>query len=223
MLISLRKRASYFYVLFVIIIVSFVFWVPGGIDDGQGNVVLARVGDMEISLMEFWTRYDNAERSVRDQKGKSLEDAEREQLKIDVLAGLMHEVALIQVAQIEGIVVTNKEVEEMIKAEPAFQREGRFDPEYFDYVLRQNRMDRKFYISARRAELLKNKVLSLADSVVELAPDEEAAIATVGEENLAMIKAQLLTSKADAVRLSYSEGLKNSFPSTYNLELVRNR
>ena len=56
MLKSLRKHARYFYVLFVLVILSFVLWVPGmNRDSGQdAGQPLARIGDDVITQEEFW-------------------------------------------------------------------------------------------------------------------------------------------------------------------------
>jgi len=228
MLYFLRTKAKHFgFFLFGIIIIAFVFWVPGGFNDDGGNQVLARVGDVKISLVEFWTVYENTETRVRAQAEESLDNERREQLKVDVLAGMIHEAAILQIAEDEGITVTNKEVEVAIKNERAFWKDGAFDPQLFDYILRQNRLDRKFYINARKKEILKEKVLSLADTTVELSPEEQQAINAFIKESesadIAEIKEQLLASKKDAVRISFAEGLKGEFFTTYDLELIRGK
>ena len=229
MLYFLRTKTKHFgFVLFGIIILAFVFWVPGGFDSGDPNLrTLAKVGDVEISLIDFWNVFDNAEERVRGQSGESVEGEAREQLKLDVLAGLIHEAAIVQVAEDEGISVTNREVKAAIRSERAFWRDGAFDLQVYQYVLRQNRMDRKYYEGARRRELIKEKVLSLADSVVSLSPEEQEAVEAFakGHEEAALseIKAQLLVSKQDDVRISFSEGLKSEFFTTYDLELIEGK
>jgi peptidyl-prolyl cis-trans isomerase D len=229
MLYFLRKKAKHFgFFLFGIIIIAFVFWVPGGFDSGDsGTGKLARVGEVEISLIEFWTVFDNAEARVREQSGENIEGEAREQLKVDVLAGLIHEAAIIQVAEDEGITVSNQEVAAAVRSERAFWKDGAFDLQLYEYVLRQNRMDRKYYESARRRELIKEKVLSLADTTVLLTPSEQKAVDVFAKENksadLKEIKAQLLASKLSDVRISFSEGLKREFFTSYDLELIRDK
>lgn len=224
MLYFFRKKLKVFgFLLFGIIIIAFVFMVPGGMNDQGGNTTLAKVGDAKIPLIDFWTIYQNAEQTWRDRTNESIKDDQREQLKIDVLAGLIHEAAILQVAEQEGITVTNKEIEDAIKNEKAFWRDGAFNPQFFDNVLRQNNMDRKFYINARRRELIKNKVLSLADNIAVLTPAEEKTIESMESENIELIKRQLLDSKRDALRLSYAEGLKSDFLVTYKLDLIKGK
>jgi peptidyl-prolyl cis-trans isomerase D len=229
MLYFLRKKAKHFgFFLFGIIIIAFVFWVPGGFDGGDPDQgTLAKVGEIEISLLDFWTVFDNAESRIRDQGEEQLEGDAREQLKLDVLAGLIHEAAILQAAEDEGISVSNKEVESAIKSERAFWKDGAFDPQLFDYVLRQNRMDRKYYINARKKELIKEKMLSLADSVASLSPEEHQAVETFAKSSesvdIGEIKRQFLISKQDNVRISFSEGLKSEFFTTYDLELIQGK
>jgi len=228
MLYFLRTKAKHFgFFLFGIIIIAFVFWVPGGFNDDGGNQVLARVGDIKINLLDFWTVYENAEARVRAQAEEPLDNERREQLKVDVLAGMIHEAALLQIAEDEGITVTNREVEAAIRNERAFWKDGAFDPQLFDYILRQNRLDRKYYINARKKEILKEKVLSLADTTVELSQEEKQALDTFTRENdsadIRDIREQLLSSKQDAVRISFAEGLKGEFFTTYDLEMIRGK
>ena len=228
MLQFLRTKAKHFgFFLFGIIIIAFVFWVPGGLQDEGGNTVVARVGDVKIALNDFWIVYDNAEDRARQQADGSMEPEQTEQLKLDVLAGLIHEAALLQMAEQEGITATNREVEEAIRSEQAFWKDGAFDPQLFEYLIRQNRMDRKFYINARKREIIKEKVLSLADTTVSLSPDEEAAVDMFMNQNedvsIDDIKRQLLLAKQDSVRLSFSEGIKSEFFTTYDLELIKNK
>jgi len=229
MLYFLRTKTKHFgFFLFGIIIIAFVFWVPGGFESGDKDTgTLAKVGDVKISLLEFWTVLDNAEKRVRDQKGQSLEDQEREQLKLDVLAGLIHEAALLQAAEDEGVTVSNNEVAAAIKSEQAFWKDGAFDVNTYQYVLRQNRMDRKYYESARKRELIKEKMLSLADSVVSLSPEEEQLVAEFARANkdadVRDIRSQLLASKQGEAEISFSEGIKQDYFTTYNLDLIKGR
>ena len=229
MLYFLRTKAKHFgFVLFGIIIVAFVFWVPGGFDRGNKNSgTLAKVGDIEISLLDFWTVMDNAEKRVRDQNDNALDDQERERLKLDVLAGLIHEAALLQAADEEEITVSNKEVADAIRSEQAFWKDGAFDVSTYQYVLRQNRMDRKYYEHARKRELIKDKILSLADTVVDLSPEEEQLVKEFAQSNkdanTSEIKAQLLAAKQNDARISFSEGIKEDYFTTYNLDLIKGR
>jgi len=229
MLYFLRTKTKHFgFLLFGIIILAFVFWVPGGFDGGGNSTgTVAKVGDMEISLIDYWKVFDNAEARTREQTGQALEGDAREQLKLDVLAGLIYEAGILQVARDEGISVSNKEVEAAIKSEQAFWRNGAFDPQVYVNVLRQNRMDRQYYETARRRELIKEKVLSLADSVVSLTAEEQEAIEAFAkgkeDNDISEIKEQLLASKQNDVRISFSEGLKGEFLTVYDLDLIKGK
>lgn len=223
MLISLRKHAKYFYVLFFVIILAFVFWVPGSLNNGQSVGNVATVGDRNITEMEFWTAYNNVERAYRDQTEKSLTDEEREQLKQDVLASLMEKIMLEQIAAEQGIFTTDKEVEAAIKKEPAFQTEGKFDPQRFDYILRQYRMDRNYFVSVRRAELTIEKLLGTIDLAVEPSEEEARLLASLEPEQAEAFRSQMLDAKREAVKRSLIEGLKEGYPIVYNLDAIKGR
>lgn len=218
-----KKLKTFGYFMFGLIIIAFVFVVPGGMDDKGNTTILAKVGDDEILLVNYWSRLQNEENAWRESKGESVKDKDREQFKMDVLARLLYDSTIIQVAAQEGITVTNKEIEDAIKSEQAFWRDGAFDSQLFDAVLRQNYITRKSYINSRRKDLIKDKVLGLADSISTLTPEEIKTIEGLESENIESIKQQYLSSKQDMLRLSYAEGLKGGFLVTYNLDLIKGK
>ena len=62
----MRKHAKYFYFLFFIVILSFIFWGIGGVDDTGQREVLAKVGEYEITSQEFWRLYERSSRFYRE-------------------------------------------------------------------------------------------------------------------------------------------------------------
>ena len=80
MLMSMRKHAKYFYVLFFIVILSFVFWGVGTVDKTGGAEIIAEVGNYKITAQEYWRTYDNVYRFYRDVYKDSF-DEEMEQVR----------------------------------------------------------------------------------------------------------------------------------------------
>ena len=82
MLMSMRKHAKYFYVLFFIVILSFVFWGVGTVDKTGGAESIAEVGNYKITAQKFRDTNINAERfgtaqnlyDSADRNIKTLED-----------------------------------------------------------------------------------------------------------------------------------------------------
>ena len=146
----------------------------------------------------------------------------REQLKQDVLAGMMHDTALQQVAIEENIVVTKQEVTDAIKAEEVFHVNGAFNSEKFDQILRSNRMDRKYFINARTRELTKYKLLSLVETIIPPAPPAPLTLEGGGPAGQSL-EQMLMEAKLNSARISYSEGLMSRYTISYNLDLLKGR
>ena len=60
MLQAMRKHAKYFYVLFFIIIITFVFWGVGTVDKTGDVEIIADVGPYKITAADYWKTYDRA-------------------------------------------------------------------------------------------------------------------------------------------------------------------
>ena len=87
MLKAMRKHAKYFYVLFFIVILSFIFWGVGTVDNTGGVEVVAEVGKYKITTDEYWKTYDRVYRFYREiYKDKFDEEMEKKlKLKENVL------------------------------------------------------------------------------------------------------------------------------------------
>ena len=66
MLKMMRHHAKYFYVLFFIIILSFLFWGVGTVDKTSSGGIVAEVGKQKITQEEYYRAYDNAFKFYRD-------------------------------------------------------------------------------------------------------------------------------------------------------------
>ncbi len=220
MLYYLRTRAKHFgFFLFGIIILAFVFWVPGGFNNDGGVQYVATVGDEQIALRDYWIMVTNREDLFRQQNGNSMETVQLERLKQDVLAGMMHDSAILQVAAEERVSVVKQEVTDAIRSETAFHENGAFNSQRFDQILRANGMDRKYYITTRTNELTKYKLLGLVDTVVELSKSEQELFADASEE----LQGVMLDSKLNSARVSYSEGLMSRYSISYDLDMIKGR
>ena len=115
MLEGMRKHAKYFYFLFFIVILSFVFWGVGPLDQPT-SVVVAEIGSDKVTVEEFWRAYDNARNMYRQIfKDQFNEEMEKQlNLKEAVLDSIIEERVLLATAADMGITVNDTEVQEMI-------------------------------------------------------------------------------------------------------------
>ncbi len=220
MLKSLRKHARYFYVLFVLVILSFVLWVPGMNRDDQGQrATLARIGDEVITQEEFWRSYDNAQELYRDVYKEQYDEAMQAQLKQQVLNSLITGRILMIAAAESGVSVSDQELNDTIISNPTFSREGIFSAEIYQNTLRLNRMTPVMYESLKRRDLLLAKMRSIYENAVDLSPSEFSGVSQDNELRAALEDAVLDEKRQGAV-LSFVNAYKRRLKFEVNENLV---
>lgn len=212
MLKAMRKHARFFYVLFFIVILSFIFWGVGTIDQPT-KVVVAEVEKERISLEEYWMAYDRLRDFYREtmKEGFTEEMEKKLNLKQRVLDILIDERVLLIAAKRAGITVSEKELEEAITNDPAFIRDGKFNREIYLRTLQLNRMTPQLYESMRKRELLLLKMRRLIGESVDIPQTD------VKEETLK--QAMLIETREGAIK-SYIEGLKRGMKIKVNQQLL---
>lgn len=217
----MRKHAKYFYFLFFIVILSFVFWGMGGVDDTGQSEVLAEVGEHRITTQEFWELYERTSRFYREIYKDNFEEMMKQMnLKETLLDTMVDEQVLLISARKMGIHVSDQELNDAITQEPMFQTDGVFNKETYINRLRLSRLTPEAFERLKRQELTVKKLKRL----IELAADTSGAdiqIQVSGDEQLAkMIKSQLANSKKEVAVKSFIEGAKENITITINKELI---
>jgi len=212
MLKAMRKHARFFYVLFFIVILSFIFWGVGTVDKST-NVAIAEVEKEKISLEEYWLAYDRIREFYRDMMKEGFtEEVEKQlNLKQKVLDTLIDERVLLIAAKRAGITVSEKELEEAIMNDPNFMRDGRFNRDVYLRTLQLNRMTPQFYESLRKRELILTKMRRLIGESIDL-PGSEVK----GES----LKQAMLSEMRERAIKSYIEGLKKGMKIKVNTKLL---
>ena len=219
MLSSLRNNAKYFYFLFGLVILSFVLWVPGMDNQQQQAQYLAIIGDEKITVDEFWRSYERVEDLYAEVYKDKYDDAMRDRLKRDVMSSLIESRVLIIAARDAGLKVSDQEINDSIKADPVFQREGRFDSNLYQSLLRANRMSPVMYEDAKRRDLLRDKMRFIYVSAVDLSPSELESMPEEGELRAALMEA-LLEEKRQSAVISFVNAYKDSIKVQINQELI---
>ncbi|MBI4686003.1 MAG: SurA N-terminal domain-containing protein [Nitrospirae bacterium] len=219
MLQFMRKHAKFFYVFFFLIIISFIFFYVGPIDQST-TVAVAEIGKEKITLEEYWRTYDRTRNIYREiYKEKFDEDMEKQlKLKEKVLDSLVEEKVLLTAADNIGIKVTDKELQETIINDPAFIRNGAFDREIYLRALQLNRITPEFFENTKRQELTLMKMRRLIGESVDLT-DEMKTIAG-NAPTTEMLGQALLSNKKEKAIQSYVEGLKKQMKIKINTQLI---
>jgi parvulin-like peptidyl-prolyl isomerase len=217
----MRKHAKYFYFLFFIVILSFIFWGIGGVDNKGQSEVLAEVGEYKITSQEFWRLYERNSRFYRDiYKDKFEEMMKQMNLKETILDSMVDEQVLLISARKMGIQVSDKELNDAITQEPMFQTNGVFDKKTYINRLRLSRLTPEAYESLKRQELTIKKLRRL----IELAADTSGIdnqIKVSGDEQIAkMIQTQMVNNRKENAVKSFIEGAKKNIKIIVRKDLI---
>jgi hypothetical protein len=208
MLKMMRTNAKYFYILFVVVILSFIFWGIGPKYGGEEGDVVAQVGPYKITTLEYWRAYNNTFKFYREfYKDKFDEDMQKKlNLKENVLNAMVDNRLLLLAATNNGMTVGDEELNRAIESEPAFMRDGVFDMNVYQNRLRLERITPEIYEASKRQELAIQKMRRLIELSV-VVPAGDLAKLQADEKNTQALKALLSTAKDNAVK-SYLDGLR---------------
>lgn len=223
MLKVMRKHAKYFYVLFFIVILSFIFWGIGTVDKNGGGEIVAEVGKYKITTEEYWKNYENIYRFYREiYRDKFDEEMEKKmKLREKVLDSMIDEKVLLIAAKEAGISTSNNELHEAITHEPAFMRDGVFDKNLYINRLRLNRITVDEYEKAKRQELILMKIkrlIELSADVPDISPDIKQLSGDEGA--MKMLRETILNQRKEMAVRSYIEGFKKKLKIKVNTKLI---
>ncbi len=175
MLNILRKNAQSFViqVLIVIIAIVFVFW-GFGTKLGDNPHTMAEVNGREIAYGTFHKAYELTVANYKQQFGDQLPHTffEGGELKKKVLNQLIESDLLLQAAMASGLQISDREVQDRIKALAVFQSGGQFDLERYKAILAQNNLSPSAFETEIRNELLLNRITGLATSFAAVSDKE---------------------------------------------------
>jgi len=220
MLQSMRKHARYFYVLFFIVIITFIFWGVGAKDKSTTETV-AEIGKEKITVEEFWRAYDRTRDTYRElYKDQPFDEIEKKlNLKQMVLNGLLEERVLIVSARELGLSVSDKDLQQAIINDPRFRRDGVFKKDIYVRTLAMNRLTPDMYEGMLRDQLAVDKMRRLIISSVDI--DEVDLAGTQADPaKAAMIKQMALYNKRNAALRSFVEGAKARMNFKINKDII---
>jgi len=222
MLKVMRQHAKYFYVLFFIVILSFLFWGIGTVDKTGGDIV-AEVGKHKITAEEYWRSYENVHRFYREIYKENFDDEMEKKLNLKekILDSMIQERVLLIAAKDEGISISDEELREAVTYEPAFMRDGVFDKNVYLNRLKLMRITVEEYENAKRQELTVNKMRRLIEFSVDV-PDLSADLQKLSgnEKSMYMLREAMLNEKREKAMRSYVDGLKKDIKIKIDTKLI---
>ncbi len=216
-------RSHKFFTVFILgaitvmIIIVFIFWGIGPQMDKTQSIV-AQVDSETITPAEYERAYAAAYRSAWEMY-QNEEEIKKMNLRIKVLDELIDNLVLMSAAKRAGLTVTEKELQEAIMNEPAFQTDGVFNKEIYARRLKLNRMNPAMYENAIKNELLLNKMRLRIAETSDLTADELNILNSIKGDK-GQLSGFLLYAKRELAIKAYVEGLKRQMKITINKEFI---
>lgn len=165
-------------IAFGIIILVFVFWGIGNMQDAGSTSVIATVNGQNILFQDYYQAYRTAADTIRQRNPKiSREDLKQMHLGDQVLRDLIMETLLKQEADRTGLAVSAPMLQRYITALPVFHNEsGAFDPETYKRILAAQRTTPAKFEENIRTMLLQQKLMNDVTRSAWVTPEEARAI-----------------------------------------------
>ena len=174
MLHFIRDRAQGWIAWFIVglITIPFALWGVNSYLTGPSDVVVAEVNGHDIKQAELQQSIQQYRDQMRRMMGEQFDPSlfEGALVKRNILDGLIEQ-RLIQDANAElGQQVSDAEVSTLVMNTPAFQRDGKFDSEYYEMVLARAGYNPSRYEARLRSDLMAQELTQNIQSTVLATP-----------------------------------------------------
>jgi peptidyl-prolyl cis-trans isomerase D len=163
MLQAIRERAQGWlaWVIVVLISIPFALWGIQSYLGVGGEPVVAKVNGVEITERDLSRRAQQARIELRERLGAGYDPAlfEEGQLRAEILNDMIRQTLLLDASNRIGMRVSDEEVRLQILSEPAFQRDGQFDRDAYERLLRLQGLTPAQFEGQLRQELIGNQLL----------------------------------------------------------------
>jgi peptidyl-prolyl cis-trans isomerase D len=167
MLQSLRDAGKSWVakILLVLLAGSFGVWGIQDIFGGYNASALATVGDQEISSQQYSNSFRQALQNLSQQSGQNLtaEDARKMGIDRTILNNLVQSAAIDAQASNLKLSISKDLIAEEAKANPIFQRNGKFDPQLFARLLQQNGLNEEMFVASESRNRARNAITGAVD------------------------------------------------------------
>ena len=147
-------------VLLMLLAGSFGVWGIQDIFGGFNATALATIGNQEISGQQYSNSYRLAMQRLAQQTGQNLTAEEARSMGIDrsILNGLIQSATIDAQASDLKLSISRELIAEDAKGNPAFQSNGKFDPQLFARVLQQIGMNEELYVASESRNRAQNAI-----------------------------------------------------------------
>ncbi len=159
-------------VLMIILALTFVLWGVGDVLRHRNKVVAFTVGDTEYTDIDWERAYRKQLAVIEEQLGKKFSEDDQAALGIRraILNQLISRALLLQEAKNLGILISDDMVKFEISAMPGFVKDGKFDKEVFERVLRSTGLSESQFVAMLKEDMTTQN-LELVQTINKEMPD----------------------------------------------------
>jgi peptidyl-prolyl cis-trans isomerase D len=150
-----KKSGLLIKIILVVITIGFSFWGIESYLITNVDSSVAKVNGAEISQDQFRQRFEENRQRMLQMMGGQLDASffERPEMKKQVLDQLINERVLLDANKDLGVSVTDDRIKREILAIPAFQKDGKFDPDTYKMLLAAQNMSPRSFDDRVRQDL----------------------------------------------------------------------
>ncbi|HKP67275.1 MAG TPA: SurA N-terminal domain-containing protein [Casimicrobiaceae bacterium] len=150
-----KKSSIVIKIVLVVITIGFSFWGIESYLFTRVDSSVAKVNGTEISTDQFRQRFDENRQRMMQMMGGQVDASffERPEMKQQVLDQLINERVLLDANKDLGVSVNDERIKREILAIPAFQKDGKFDPDTYKMLLQAQNMSPRSFDDRVRQDL----------------------------------------------------------------------
>lgn len=186
MLQSIREKVEGWIASLILglITVPFALWGINSYFEGDSKIHVAEVDGVKIGVDTYRGALDQQRRSAQQQLGKNFNPSlvDTPEFKTHVAELLVQEVLVGKAAQDQGYQVGDNQLVLLIREDPSFQRDGKFNTEMYQALLRRSGMAPRAFEARLRDDLVKRQFASGFSETAFITNGDLAAIVSLLEQ-----------------------------------------
>ena len=134
-----QEKKRLVQIVLALIILPFAFWGVDSYRKSGGTAPLATVNGEKIGQQEFDNAMNQQQQRIREMAGSNFDPAffDRPEIKYSVLDGLISQHLMGMEANNAGLSLTNEQIGQIIVNIGAFQKNGKFDRQRYEAILKE--------------------------------------------------------------------------------------
>ena len=150
-----HENKKWMQIVLALIILPFAFWGADSYRKSGGSEALATVNGDKISPQEFDNALRQQQGRMREMMGSKFDPAlfDKPEIKHSILENLVSQRLLTLQARAAGLTVSDEQLAQVIANIEAFQKDGKFDKQRYESVLRSQNMSPPIFEERVQQEL----------------------------------------------------------------------